>query len=54
MAISQEEPFRFRVLDGTGDVEPISKKIFELSMDMVKKKIPDPGRLSFGRRGLET
>ena len=53
MAISQEEPFRFRVLDATGDVEPLAKKIFGLAMDMVKKKIPDPGRLSFGRKGLE-
>ena len=53
MAISQEEPFRFRVLDATGDVDPLAKKIFGLAMDMVKKKIPDPGRLSFGRRGLE-
>lgn len=53
MAISQEEPFRFRVLDATGDVEPLAKKIFGLAMDMVKKKIPDPGRLSFGRQGLE-
>jgi dTMP kinase len=53
MAISQEEPFRFRVLDATGDVDPLAKKIFGLAMDMVKKKIPDPGRQSFGRRGLE-
>lgn len=53
MAISQEEPFRFRVLDATGEVDPLAKKIFGLAMDMVKKKIPDPGRLSFGRKGLE-
>ena len=53
MAISPEEPFRFRVLDATGDVEPLAQKIFGLAMDMVKKKIPDPGRLSFGRKGLE-
>ena len=53
MAISSEEPFRFRVLDATGDVEPLAQKIFGLAMDMVKKKIPDPGRLSFGRKGLE-
>ena len=53
MAISSEEPFRFRVLAATGDVEPLAQKIFGLAMDMVKKKIPDPGRLSFGRKGLE-
>ena len=53
MAISSEEPFRFRVLDATGDVEPLAQKFFGLAMDMVKKKIPDPGRLSFGRKGLE-
>ena len=54
MEIAQEEPFRYRVVDATGDVQPLSKKILELSMDMVKKKIPDPGRLSLGRRGLDT
>jgi dTMP kinase len=52
--LAQEEPFRFRVVDATVEVEPLSKKIFDLAMDMVKKKIPDPGRLSFGRRGLDT
>ena len=53
LAIAQEEPFRFRVLDAAGEVDSLSGRIFDLAMDMVKKKIPDPGRLSFGRRGLE-
>jgi dTMP kinase len=53
LELAQEEPFRFRLMDATGDIDPLAKKIFELSMDMVKKKIPDPGRLSLGRRGLE-
>ena len=53
LEIAQEEPFRFRVVDATGDKDPLAQRIFELSMDVVKKKLPDPGRLSLGRRGLE-
>ena len=53
LEIAQEEPFRFRVVDATGDVDSLAKKLYDMSMDIVKKKIPDPGRLSMGRRGLE-
>ena len=53
LEIAQEEPFRFRILDAEAEVEAMSQKIYELTMDIVKKKIPDPGRLSFGRKGLE-
>jgi dTMP kinase len=53
LAIAQEEPFRFRLMDATGDIEPLADNIYKLALDMVKKKIPDPGRLSLGRRGLE-
>lgn len=53
LAIAAEEPFRFRIMDATGESDPLANKIYELSMDMVRKKIPDPGRLSFGRQGLE-
>ena len=53
LEIAQEEPFRFRVVDATGEKDPLAQRIFELSMDVVKKKLPDPGRLSLGRRGLE-
>ncbi len=49
MEIATEEPFRFRVLDGTGEPEPLAAKIADLTMDLVRKKLPDPGRLSFGR-----
>ena len=49
MEIANEEPFRFRVLDGTGEVEHLAAKIADLTMDLVRKKLPDPGRLSFGR-----
>lgn len=49
MEIATEEPFRFRVLDGTGEPEPLAAKIADLAMDLVRKKLPDPGRLSFGR-----
>ena len=51
--IAQEEPFRFRVLDGTGEPAPLFTRIFDLAMDLVKKRIPDPGRMTFGRQGLE-
>jgi dTMP kinase len=53
MEIAQEEPFRFKVLDGTGDPGPLAARIGDLTMDLVKKRIPDPGRLSFGKKGLE-
>lgn len=53
LEIAQDEPFRFRVVDATGDVEPLARRIFDLTMDLVKKKLPDPGRLSFGMPGLE-
>jgi dTMP kinase len=53
MEIAQDEPFRFKVLDGTGDPGPIAQRICDLTMDLVKKKITDPGRLSFGKQGLE-
>lgn len=53
LAIAQEEPFRFRVVDATSEPDPLSQKIYDLAMDVVKKKVPDPGRLSLGRRGLE-
>lgn len=52
--ISHDEPFRFRTLDASGDdIEAQAEKIYSLALEMVKKKIPDPGRLSLGRRGLE-
>lgn len=53
LTLAQEEPFRFRVLDATKEQDELAEKIFKLSMDIVKKKITDPGRLSMGRRGLE-
>ena len=53
LEIAQEEPFRFRVVDATGEKDLLAQRILDLSMDVVKKKLPDPGRLSLGRRGLE-
>ncbi len=53
MMIAQEEAFRFRILDGSGEAQPLATRIADLTMDMVKKKLPDPGRLSLGKRGLE-
>ncbi len=53
MEIASEEPFRFRVLDGAGEPEPLASKIADLTMDLVRKKVPDPGRLSFDRPTLE-
>lgn len=53
MSIAHEEPFRFRVLDATGDPGPLASRIAELALDEVKKKLPDPHKLSFGKPGLE-
>lgn len=52
LEIAHEEPFRVKVLDGTGEAEPLAARIADLTMDLVKKRIPDPGRLSFGKPGL--
>lgn len=52
MEIAQEE-HRFRVLDANGETEPLTARILSIAMREVKKKIPDPGRLTFGRGGLE-
>lgn len=53
MTIAHDEPFRFRVLDGSNDQEQLAHRIAELAMDEVKKRITDPHRLSLGKRGLE-
>ena len=53
MHIAQEESFRFRVVDASEGIESLSQRILGLAMDVVKKKMPDPGRLSFGRPILE-
>lgn len=53
MSIAHDEPFRFRVLDATGEQGPLASRIAELTMDEVKKKLPDPHRMSFGKQGLE-
>ncbi len=53
LEIAHDEPFRFRVLDGTGKVEPLAARIAGLAMDEARKKLPEPGRMSLGRRGLE-
>ncbi len=49
LEIAQEEPFRFRVVDATGEEDLIASKIQHLALREVKKKMPDPGRLSFER-----
>lgn len=53
LQIAADEPFRFRILDANIDPEPLASRIFDLSMDLVRKQIPDPARLSFGKSGLE-
>lgn len=52
MEIAHEEPFRFRVLDGANEPEVLATRIADLTLDLVKKKVPDPSRLSFGKPGL--
>lgn len=52
MEMAQEE-HRFRVLDANGEPEALTARILQIAMREVKKKIPDPGRLTFGRGGLE-
>ncbi|MCA9791342.1 MAG: hypothetical protein KC910_06090, partial [Candidatus Eremiobacteraeota bacterium] len=53
LEIASEEPFRFRVLDANGEEELLASKVAQLALREVKKKLPDPGRLSFGRPTLE-
>lgn len=53
LEMAAEEPFRFRLLDGTGEPEPLASRIADLALDLVKKRIPDPSRLTFGKQGLE-
>ena len=53
MEIAQEEPFRFKVLDGAGEPGPLASRIADLTMDLVKKRIQDPSRLTFDKQGLE-
>jgi dTMP kinase len=53
MEIATEEPFRIKVLDGTGEPGPLATRIGDITLDLVKKRIPDPGRMTFGRKGLE-
>jgi dTMP kinase len=49
LAIAEEEPFRFRLVDANTDVDVLASRLYSLAIDVVKKKITDPGRLSFGR-----
>ena len=53
LSIAHEEPSRCKVLDASTDEVDLAARIHLLAMDAVKKAIPDPGRLSLGKRGLE-
>lgn len=53
LEMASEEPLRFRVLEANGEPEALTARIISLTMKEVRKRIPDPGRLTFGRGGLE-
>jgi len=54
LEIASEEPFRFRVLDGTVPSEDLSRKITSLVMREISRVLPHPGtRLTFDRTSLE-
>ncbi len=53
LEIAQDEPFRFRVLEADSDPEDLAARIGQLALKEVKKRVPDPGRLSFGRPRLD-
>lgn len=54
LEIASEEPFRFRVLDGTVDPAALSSKINSLVMREISRVLPHPGtRLTFDRKSLE-
>lgn len=53
LEISQDEPYRFRLVDASEETDVIAAKVFQIALREVKRKIPDPGRLSYQRPGLE-
>jgi dTMP kinase len=53
LEIAEDEPFRFRVLDGHLEPDELALKIASLAMREIIKNVPHPGRLSFDRKSLE-
>ncbi|MBI3925373.1 MAG: dTMP kinase [Armatimonadetes bacterium] len=53
LQIAHDEPMRFRQLDGSVDRDVLHDSVVRIAMKEVRKKIPDPGRLTFRRSGLD-
>jgi dTMP kinase len=47
LEIAEDEPFRFRVLDGHNDPDELATRISSLAMREITKQVPHPGRLTF-------
>lgn len=53
LQIAQDEPARFRVLDGSLDPISTNEIVVRVAMREVQKRVPHRGRLSYERSGLE-
>jgi dTMP kinase len=53
LEIAQDEPQRFRILDGHLDLETLKQNIHRVVMKEVTRIIPHPGKLTFDRSNLE-
>lgn len=53
LEIAQEEPQRFRIMDGHLDLDTLKYKIYQCVIKEVTRLIPHPGKLTFDRSGLE-
>ncbi|MEW6280742.1 MAG: dTMP kinase [Candidatus Eremiobacterota bacterium] len=53
LAIAQDEPGRFRVLDGSLDPVTLNEIVVRVTMKEVQKRLPDPRRLRYDTSGLQ-
>lgn len=53
LEIAQEEPQRFRILDGHLDPDVLRQKVHQLVTKEITRVIPHPGKLTFDRSLLE-
>ena len=53
LQIAQDEPARFRILDGSLDPISTNEIVVRVAMKEVQKRVPHRGRLSYERSGLD-
>lgn len=53
LQIAQDEPARFRILDGSLDPITTNEIVVRVALKEVQKRVPPKGRLSYERSGLE-